>query len=74
MKTWLKAAAIRAVKTFAQGAIAAIGSSAIYLGDVNWLLVISAGVFAAILSMLTSLAGIPEADGGQSIVAIAEDK
>ena len=74
MKTWLKAAAIRAVKTFAQGMIAAIGSSAVFMGDVNWLMVLSAGAFAAVLSLLTSLAGIPEADGGQSVIAIAEDK
>lgn len=74
MIEWLKAAAIRAVKTFAQGMIAAIGSSAVFMGDVNWLMVLSAGAFAAVLSLLTSLAGIPEADGGQSVIAIAEDK
>ena len=56
---WLKAAGVRAIKTFAQAAIATIGSAAI-LGEVNWLMVGSAAVLAAVLSMLTSIAGIPE--------------
>lgn len=61
MKTWFKAAGIRAVKTVAQTAVATIGTSAV-LGDVNWLAVGSAAVLAGILSMLTSIAGIPEVD------------
>lgn len=58
-KKWLKAAAIRAVKTIAQTAIASIGTSAV-LGEVNWVLVVSSAALAGILSVLTSIAGIPE--------------
>ena len=58
-KNWSKAAGIRAIKTVAQAAIATIGTSAV-LGDVNWLMVTSASVLAGILSLLTSVAGLPE--------------
>lgn len=58
-KKWFKAAGIRAVRTVAQAAIAGIGSAA-FLGDVNWLMVGSAAVLAGLLSLLTSLAGLPE--------------
>lgn len=57
---WWKAAAIRAVKTVAQSAIATIGSTSIVVGDVNWLAVVSAGLLAGIVSILTSIAGLPE--------------
>lgn len=60
-KTWLKAAGIRAVKTIAQTAVATIGTSAV-LGDVNWVAVVSASVLAGVLSMLTSVAGLPEVE------------
>ena len=58
-KTWLKAAGIRAIKTVAQTAIATIGTSAV-MGEVKWVLVGSAALLAGILSMLTSVAGLPE--------------
>lgn len=58
-KLWLKAAGIRAVKTIAQTAVATIGTSAV-LGEVRWLAVASASVLAGILSLLTSIAGLPE--------------
>lgn len=58
-KNWLKAAGIRAVKTVAQTAVATIGTSAV-LGDVKWIMVASASALAGILSLLTSIAGIPE--------------
>ena len=58
-KTWIRAAAIRALKTVAQTAAATIGTSAA-ISDVNWLLVASSAATAGVLSLLTSLAGLPE--------------
>lgn len=56
---WAKAAGIRAIKTVAQTAVATIGTS-VALGDVNWVLVGSASALAGVLSLLTSVAGLPE--------------
>ena len=56
---WWKAAGIRAIKTVAQTAVATIGTSAI-ISEVNWLIVASASALAGILSLLTSIAGLPE--------------
>lgn len=63
-KNWLKAAGVRAVRTMAQTAAATIGTSAV-LGDVNWLMVLSASALAGVLCMLTSIAGLPEVKEGE---------
>lgn len=61
MKSWIKAAGIRAIKTVAQTAAATIGTAAV-LDEVNWVMVASAAVLAGVLSLLTSVAGLPEVD------------
>ena len=63
-KMWLKCAGIRAIKTLAQTAIATIGTSAV-IDDVNWVMVVSASGLAGILSILTSVAGLPEVKEGE---------
>lgn len=59
LKNWVKAAGIRALKTVAQTAVATIGTTAL-MSEVNWLAVVSASVLAGLLSILTSVAGLPE--------------
>lgn len=59
VKSWLKAAGVRAIKTMAQTAVATIGTAAV-LRDVDWMMVLSASLLSGALSMLTSLAGLPE--------------
>lgn len=68
---WAVAALIRAVKTAAQSALGVIGAS-VAIGDVDWLLVGSAAALAAVVSVLTSVAGIPEVEGGASFPSIAK--
>lgn len=66
MKEWIKCAGIRAARTMAQTAIAAIGTSAV-MADVRWKVVISTVILSGVLSLLTSVAGLPECkkDGGE---------
>ena len=59
MKNWIKAAGVRAIKTVAQTAVATVGTAA-YLGAVDWRMVASAALLAGVLSLLTSVAGLPE--------------
>lgn len=59
-KAWLKAAAIRALRTFAESALAYIGTGAAVLGDVNWLAALSAGAMGAVSAIFLALAGLPE--------------
>ena len=59
--SWIKAAGIRAIKTIAQTAVATIGTTAL-ITDVNWMVVLSASALAGVLSILTSIAGLPEVD------------
>ena len=76
LKNWAKAAGIRAVKTVAQTAVATIGTAAA-LGQVDWRLVASASVLAGVLSLLTSVAGLPElpdADGNGIPDSVDDDK
>lgn len=61
-KKWIKAAGVRAVKTVAQTAVATVGTAAL-LSEVNWVAVASTSLLAGMLSLLTSLAGLPEVDG-----------
>ena len=58
-KSWLKAAAVRAIKTIAQSAVAMIGTAAV-ISEVDWKMVVSAAMLAGVLSILTSVAGLPE--------------
>lgn len=57
---WWKAALVRAVRTFAESAVAYIGTGAVVLGDVNWLAALSAGAFGFVMSILLALTGLPE--------------
>ena len=73
-KEWLKAAGIRAIKTFAQALIACIPVTAATIGSVDWIAAISTAALAAVLSMLTSIAGLPEAASPISGVQGGEDE
>lgn len=71
IKRWVLAAFVRALKTAAQAALGAIGASTI-MGDVNWIMCGSAALLAAIVSLITSLAGIPEVGEGASVIKLAK--
>lgn len=60
-KNWLKAAGVRAIKTVAQTAVAMIGTATVF-SDVNWLMILSGSLLAGLLSILTSIAGLPEVE------------
>lgn len=62
-KSWWAASAVRMIKTIAQSAVASIGTTSITMGEVNWIVVGSTALLAGILSLLTSLAGLPETSG-----------
>ena len=68
---WLRAALIRAIKTAAQSAVAAIGTTAATIGSVDWRVIAGTAALSAILSLLTSTAGVPEIDGGANVAKIA---
>ena len=62
-KEWWIAAGVRALKTFAEGALAVIGTQAAFVHEVNWLMVLSGGALAAVVSFLMALKGLPEVGG-----------
>ena len=73
VEEWARAAAVRAVKTAAQTAVGVIGAAAV-MGEVQWAMVGSAAALAAVVSLLTSVAGMPEVEGGASVAKIAAKK
>lgn len=70
LRDWLKAAFVRCMKTAAQTALALIGTNATGVTDVDWLAIGSAALLAAIVSLLTSAAGIPEVDNGTDVLSL----
>lgn len=73
LKEWFKAAGIRAIKTAAQTAVATMPVTAFTIGDVDWAIVASSAVLAGVISLLTSVAGIPEVDDGESVPEIVKE-
>lgn len=63
-KSWIKAALVRAVKTIAQTAVATIGTATVF-SEVNWAMIVSASLLSGLLSILTSIAGLPEVEEGE---------
>ena len=63
-KNWIKAALVRAIKTIAQTAVATIGTATVF-SEVNWVMIVSASLLAGLLSILTSIAGLPEVEEGE---------
>ena len=64
-KKWLQAAGIRALKSFAEGCLAVIGTNQMFIHEVNWLAVLSGGALAAALSILLALKGLPEVENSE---------
>ena len=73
-RTWVRAALIRALKTMAQAAIGVLGTGAIGLLQVDWANVLSIALMGGVLSLLTSIAGIPEVDDGSSLASITDTR
>ena len=71
-RVWVRAALIRAIKTMAQAAIGVLGTGAIGLMQADWANVFSVALMGGVLSLLTSIAGIPEVDGGDSLATITD--
>ena len=71
-RVWVRAALIRALKTMAQAAIGVLGTGAIGLMQADWLNVLSVALMGGVLSLLTSIAGIPEVDDGSSLASITD--
>lgn len=65
MKKWIRAALIRAARTFAEAALAYIGSAAVILSDVNWIAALSAGALGAVIAILLAVAGLPEVNDNE---------
>lgn len=73
-KSWFKSAGIRAIKTFAQTFVATIGTGAAVLGDVNWIMVLSSAALAAVLSLATSMAGLPEVKAQTTVEVVQSEE
>ncbi|RYQ21404.1 holin [Bifidobacterium pseudolongum subsp. globosum] len=73
-RVWVRAALIRALKTMAQAAIGVLGTGAIGLMQADWMNVLSVALMGGVLSVLTSIAGIPEVDGGDSLASITDTR
>ena len=73
-RMWVRAALIRALKTMAQAAIGVLGTGAIGLMQADWMNVLSVALMGGVLSLLTSIAGIPEVDDGSSLASITDTR
>ncbi len=73
-RVWVRDALIRALKTMAQAAIGVLGTGAIGLMQADWMNVLSVALMGGVLSLLTSIAGIPEVDDGESLASIADTR